>query len=173
MNTADEAPSQNGTHSSRASAEGAVTAWMRLRMGPHDARYAGGLVDGGRILQLLSDLATELSVVIDGDEGLFRAYDNVEFLAPVHSGDFIEATAMVTSQGRTSRRIVFEVTRRITMDPERGPSAAVLLSTPEVVARASGTVVVPLHLQAHTPHTAQHAGPTHTVSPAAGKEEQS
>jgi 3-aminobutyryl-CoA ammonia-lyase len=148
---------------------------MRLRMAPSDARYADGLVDGGRILQLLSDLATEMSIVTDGDEGLFRAYDNVEFLAPVRSGDFIEATATLTSQGRTSRRIIFEVRRRITMTPERGSSAGVLLPDPEVVLRASGTVVVPLDLQHDTAHTDHRAASAHThpVSPFVGKEEQS
>jgi 3-aminobutyryl-CoA ammonia-lyase len=148
---------------------------MRLRMSPSDARYADGLVDGGRILQLLSDLATELSIVTDGDEGLLRAYDSVEFLAPVHSGDFIEATATLISQGRTSRRIVVEVRRRITMAPERGHSAGVLLPDPEVVVRASGTVVVPLNLQHDTAHLDHRAAstPTHPVSPLAGKEEQS
>lgn len=117
--------------------------WMRMRMGPADARYAGGLVDGGRILQIFGDLATELSVVVDGDEGLFCAYDNVEFLSPVHSGDFIEATATVTRIGDTSRQMSFEAHRRIASAPARGQTAADLLAEPEILVRASGTVVVP------------------------------
>ena len=66
---------------------------LRLRMSAHDAHYAGELVDGARMLALFGDLATELLIRLDGDEGLFRAYETVEFLAPVFAGDFIEATA--------------------------------------------------------------------------------
>lgn len=124
-----------------------TTAWIRLRMSNADARYAGGLVDGGRILQLFGDLATELSVVLDADEGLFRAYDEVEFLAPVRAGDFIEARARVVNVGRTSRRMEFEAYKRITADPERGETAATALAEPQVVMRASGTVVTPLERQ--------------------------
>src|SRR5262245_48750794 len=62
---------------------------IRVRMSrPH---YAGNLVDGAQLLELFGDVATELCVRADGDEGLFRAYDSVEFLAPVYAGDFIEA----------------------------------------------------------------------------------
>lgn len=122
-------------------------AWIRMRMTPADARYGGGLVDGGRILQIFGDLATELSIAVDGDEGLFCAYDNVEFLGPVHSGDFIEASATVTRLGNTSRRMAFEARRRIAPAPERGETAADLLSEPEILVRASGTVVVPKHRQ--------------------------
>ena len=44
---------------------------------------AANLVDGARMLALFGDVATELLIRHDGDEGLFRAYDAVEFLAPV------------------------------------------------------------------------------------------
>lgn len=136
--------------------------WMRMRMAPADARYAGGLVDGGRILQLFGDLATELSVVVDGDEGLFCAYDSVEFLGPVHSGDFIEATAAITRFGNTSRQMSFEAHRRIAPAPHRGETAADLLAEPEILVRASGTVVVPRHRQRRLHHGAvadQHNSP--------------
>ena len=122
-------------------------AWVRMRMTPGDARYAGDLVDGGRIMQLFSDLATELSIVLDGDEGLFCAYDNVEFLAPLHSGDFIEAEGVVTHVGNTSRRMSFEARRRISPSPQHGATAADVLAEPELLARASGTVVVPVERQ--------------------------
>lgn len=134
-------------------------AWMRMRMTPADARYAGGLVDGGRILQIFGDLATELSIVVDGDEGLFCAYDNVEFLGPVHSGDFIEASATLTRLGNTSRRMSFEAHRRIAPAPDRGETAADVLPVPEILVRATGTVVVPKGRQRPTaittldPHT--------------------
>ena len=74
---------------------------LRLRMSSHDAHYGGNLVDGARMLGLFGDVATELCILHDGDEGLFRAYDSIEFLAPVHAGDFIEAEGeIVESAGR-------------------------------------------------------------------------
>lgn len=136
----------------RTSADGlaAVTehrAWIRLRFGPSDARYGDGLVDGSRLLQLFGDLATELSILIDGDEGLFRAYESVDFLAPVRAGDFIEAEAWVIGMGRTSRRLAFEARRRIAAADGHGPTAAEELAVPEVTTRAVGTVVVPAERQ--------------------------
>ena len=76
---------------------------LRLRMSAHDAHYAGELVDGARMLALFGDLATELLIRHDGDEGLFRAYDAVEFLAPVHAGDYVEAEGEIVKAGNTSR----------------------------------------------------------------------
>ncbi|HEY5587315.1 MAG TPA: 3-aminobutyryl-CoA ammonia lyase, partial [Candidatus Paceibacterota bacterium] len=58
---------------------------IRLRMSAHDAHYGGNLVDGARMLQLFGDVATELLILNDGDEGLFKAYDAIEFLAPVYA----------------------------------------------------------------------------------------
>src|SRR5260221_1582879 len=81
---------------------------LRARMGAHDAHYAGELVDGARILALFGDVATELLIRLDGDEGLFRAYEAVEFLAPVYAGDYIEARRALTAGGNTSRRIEFQ-----------------------------------------------------------------
>ncbi len=43
------------------------------------------------MVHLFGDVATELLIKMDGDEGLFCAYDNVEFLAPTYAGDYIEA----------------------------------------------------------------------------------
>ena len=116
---------------------------LRLRMSSHDAHYAGKLVDGARILNLFGDLATELTIRYDGDEGLFRAYDQVEFLAPVHSGDYIEITGRITKVGNTSRKMVFEAYKVIasTQDPVQD-SACDVLDPPVLVAKASGTCVV-------------------------------
>jgi 3-keto-5-aminohexanoate cleavage enzyme len=122
---------------------------LRLRMGAHDAHYAGELVDGARMLALFGDLATELLIRLDGDEGLFRAYENVEFLAPVFAGDYIEAIAELAAIGNTSRRIRFEA-RKVVSNlrvPGFPPSAAQVLDEPIVVARAVGTCVVPKELQ--------------------------
>ena len=128
------------------------TAMIRLRMGAHDAHYAGDLVDGARMLQLFGDVATELLIRSDGDEGLFVAYDSVEFLAPVRSGDYIEAHGRIVSTGRTSRKMVFEAIQVITSArlPHQ-PSACNVLAQPVVVCRASGTCVVPADCQRVTP----------------------
>jgi len=118
-------------------------ALIRLRMSSHDAHYAGDLVDGARMLSLFGDLATELLVRYDGDEGLFRAYDMVEFLAPVKAGDFIEAVGRLVSVGNSSRKMEFEAYRVITPNSEAGESAADLLKEPVLVCRAKGTCVTP------------------------------
>ena len=78
---------------------------LRLRLSTHDAHYGGGLVDGARVLGLFGDVATELLVRLDGDEGLFRAYESVEFLAPLHAGDFVEVEGEVLAVGKTSRKM--------------------------------------------------------------------
>jgi len=120
---------------------------IRIRMSIHDAHYGGNLVDGARILNLFGDVATELLVRNDGDEGLFRAYDNVEFLAPVYAGDFIEATGEIVQVGSTSRKMVFEAKKVIIIRPDIGDSAAEVLKQPIIVCRANGTCVVPKEKQ--------------------------
>ena len=116
---------------------------IRLRMSAHDAHYGGNLVDGARMLALFGDVATELLILHDGDEGLFKAYDIVEFLAPVYAGDFIEATGEIVTVGNTSRKMVFEAKKVIAPRPDINESACDVLETPVVVCRASGTCVVP------------------------------
>ena len=116
---------------------------IRLRMGAHDAHYAGELVDGARMLALFGDVATELLIRMDGDEGLFAAYDSVEFLAPVFAGDFIEAQGRIVEAGKTSRRMEFEARKVIAARPEIGESAADVLDPPVLVCRATGTCVTP------------------------------
>jgi acyl-CoA hydrolase len=124
---------------------------IRLRMSAHDAHYAGELVDGARMLALFGDVATELLIRHDGDEGLFRAYEAVEFLAPVRAGDYIEAIGRIVKTGRTSRTMEFEA-RKVLQPLARvaagaAISAAEVLDPPLVVCRARGTCVVPLDLQ--------------------------
>ena len=119
-----------------------VKSTIRLRMSAHDAHYGGELVDGARMLGLFGDVATELLIINDGDEGLFKAYDSVEFLAPVHAGDFIEATGEIVSVGNTSRKMVFEARKVITPRTDINDSACDVLTAPVVVCRASGTCVV-------------------------------
>jgi len=116
---------------------------IRLRMSAHDAHYGGNLVDGARMLGLFGDVATELLIRNDGDEGLFCAYDSVEFLAPVFAGDYIEAEGEIVKVGNTSRKMQFEARKVIQARPDINDSAAEVLKTPVVVCRASGTCVVP------------------------------
>ncbi|MEO9233345.1 MAG: 3-keto-5-aminohexanoate cleavage protein, partial [Polyangiaceae bacterium] len=139
-------------------------------MSAHDAHYAGELVDGARMLALFGDLATELLIRLDGDEGLFRAYEVVEFLAPVFAGDFIEATAELMKLGRTSRTIRFEARKVISNLRGQGTaaSAAEILATPVVVCRAVGTCVTPKELQRRPPQLyapGLPAGPAPGVDP--------
>ena len=116
---------------------------IRVRMGAENAHYGGNLVDGAHMLHLFGDVATELLILQDGDEGLFCAYDNVEFLAPVYAGDFIEAVGEIVKVGNTSRRMVFEARKVITARPDISDSACDVLEEPVLVCRASGTCVVP------------------------------
>ncbi|HEV2780278.1 MAG TPA: hotdog domain-containing protein [Actinophytocola sp.] len=108
------------------------------------AHYGGNLVDGAYGLGLFGDVGTELSIRTDGDEGLFAGYSSVEFLAPIHAGDVLEATATLTRIGNRSRTIEFELRAVCRATPDRGPSAANVLDPPLLVTRATGTVVVPL-----------------------------
>jgi len=125
-----------------------TTGLIRQRMGAHDAHYAGNLIDGAKLLQLFGDVATELLIRSDGDEGLFVAYDSVEFLAPVRAGDYIEASGRIVSVGKTSRKMVFEARKVIACaGTPAQPSACDVLAEPVVVCRASGTCVVPLPCQ--------------------------
>jgi len=120
-----------------------VKVTLRVRLSAHDAHYGGGLVDGARVLGLFGDAGTELLIRHDGDEGLFRAYESVEFLAPLHAGDFVEVDAELVSVGKTSRKVRFEARKYISPRPDLSDSAADLLQEPVVVCRAVGTCVTP------------------------------
>jgi 3-aminobutyryl-CoA ammonia-lyase len=119
--------------------DGPPDATLRLRLGPRDALYAGGLVPGSKAMELFGDLETEVALREGGDEGLCAGYDMVEFLAPLHAGDYVEASARVVERGRTSRRLHLELFKVRAVD-EHGRDA----SPPEPVlaARASVTIVV-------------------------------
>ena len=120
---------------------------LRVRVSNVDAHYAGGLVAGAKLLEYFGDVATELLIRLDGDEGLFRAYDNVEFLAPVYAGDYLEIEGRIVHVGTTSRKMEFSARKVITPDPKAGATAAQVLAEPVTVAKASGTCVVPKNLQ--------------------------
>ncbi len=120
---------------------------IRLRMSMHDAHYAGNLVDGAKMLNLFGDVATELLIRYDGDEGLFRAYSSVEFLAPVYAGDFIEAVGRIVKVGNTSREMDFEARKVIEPAPEFSETSAKLLEEPIIVCKAKGVCVTPKEKQ--------------------------
>jgi 3-aminobutyryl-CoA ammonia-lyase len=124
-----------------------LKAIIRVRMSMQEAHYGGNLVDGAKMLQLFGDVATELLIRNDGDEGLFRAYESVEFLAPVYAGDFIEAEGRIVGWGSSSRKMEFEARKVILPRTDINDSAADLLDQPIVVCRAVGTCVVPKEKQ--------------------------
>ncbi|HEY5758917.1 MAG TPA: hotdog domain-containing protein [Steroidobacter sp.] len=118
---------------------------IRLRMSTADGHYAGGLVDGARILQLMSDAVTEVLIHNDGDEGLMRTM-NAEFLAPVRSGDYLEIRATLMSTGNSSRKLectAHKIVQLVTAED----SAADVLTEPLLVVKASCVAVVPLPKQ--------------------------
>jgi 3-aminobutyryl-CoA ammonia-lyase len=122
-----------------------------MRMSAHDAHYGGNLVDGAKMLQLVGDVATELLIRHDGDEGLFAGYEQVEFLAPVFAGDYIEASGEITKVGNSSRKMIFEARKVIVPRTDLNESAADVLAEPVVVCRAVGTCVVPKDKQRPVP----------------------
>jgi len=119
-----------------------MSVMIRVRMSSHDAHYGGQLVNGAHMLSLFGDVATELAIICDGDEGLLISYESIEFLAPLYAGDFIEAYGRITKIGRTSRRMEFEARKVISARPDISVSAADVLDTPIIVGRAIGTTVV-------------------------------
>jgi 3-aminobutyryl-CoA ammonia-lyase len=124
-----------------------MKAMIRVRMSLQDAHYGGNLVDGAKMLALFGDVATELLIALDGDEGLFKAYEMVEFLAPVYAGDYIEATGEIIKIGNTSRKMEFVAKKVIVARNDISATAADCLNEPIIVAKAIGTCVVPSTLK--------------------------
>jgi 3-aminobutyryl-CoA ammonia-lyase len=108
-----------------------------------DAHYAGNLVDGAFSLACFGDVATELCIRTDGDEGLFASYSDVQFRAAVRAGDVLEITGRVVRAGRRSREIEFTAAVVCRGRPDRSVSAAEVLGEPIVATTATGTIVVP------------------------------
>lgn len=114
----------------------------KLRLSEADTHYGGSLVDGAKVLALFGDIATELLIRHDGDEGLFRSYDQIDFLAPLYAGDFIEITGEITKVGNTSRKMEFACYKVITARRDISDSAADVLEEPILVTKATGTCIV-------------------------------
>lgn len=112
---------------------------LRLRLAPSDARYAGGLVPGSKVMEIFADLETELSLIEGGDEGLCAAYDAVAFLAPLRVGDFVEGVARIVSRGDLSRVVEARLYRVLRVDDQ---GQRVDQDGPELAATARATIVV-------------------------------
>ena len=112
---------------------------LRVRMSSADAHYAGNLVAGATVMKLFGDVATELTIRYDDDEGLLRAYDMVEFLAPIYAGDFLQIFGKITAVGNSSRKMSFEAYKIIAAGSD---TAADVLESPVLVAKATATAVV-------------------------------
>ncbi|QEK13247.1 3-aminobutyryl-CoA ammonia lyase [Crassaminicella thermophila] len=124
-----------------------IKTMLRVRMSAKDAHYGGELVDGAHMLHLFGDVATELLIMRDGDEGLFAGYEEVKFLAPVYAGDYIEVVGEIIKEGNTSRKMKFEARKVVTSRKDISASAADVLEEPIVVATAIGTCVTPKDCQ--------------------------
>lgn len=120
-----------------------ITSTLRLRMSHKDAHYGGSLVDGAHMVHLFGDVATELLIKMDGDEGLFLKYTDVQFLAPVYAGDYIEAYGEIYEVGNTSRKMRFTAKKVIAARNDISASAADFLDEPVVVCTAEGICVTP------------------------------
>jgi 3-aminobutyryl-CoA ammonia-lyase len=106
------------------------------------AHYAGNLVDGAYPLSLFGDVATEICVRTDGDEGLLASYTDVRFTAPVRAGDIIEVTGSVARVGTRSRTLELSCVVVCRGRPGGGSTSRVL-DPPVVAVTATATVVVP------------------------------
>jgi len=120
-----------------------IKTMLRLRMSAKDAHYGGELVDGAHMVHLFGDVATELLIMRDGDEGLFAGYEEVKFLAPVYAGDYIEVVGEIIKEGNSSRKMKFEARKVAISRKDISASAADVLEEPIVVATAIGTCVTP------------------------------
>jgi len=127
-----------------------IEAFLRVRVGSEDAHY-GTIAAGAFVMQLFGDLATEITVRRDGDEGLLRAYESVEFLSPVRPGDFLECRATLVREGRSSRTFDAEAWKVITTRQDISESAADVMEERVLVAKATGTTVVTADLQRKNP----------------------
>ena len=116
--------------------------WHRRYVSYDHAHYAGNLVDGAYGLALFGDVATEMCIRTDGDEGLFASYSDVQFRGAIAAGDCIEVTATLVRVGSRSREMDFELRITARGNPDRGASAADVLTEPIVATSARGVVVV-------------------------------
>ena len=127
-----------------AQGDGVGTQVVHRRYVPYShAHYAGNLVDGAYVVALFGDVATELSIRLDGDEGLFASYSDIQFLAPLRGGDVVEVSATLVRRGSRSREMAFTAHVVCRGTPDRGQNAAEVLVEPLLITTGRGTVVAP------------------------------
>jgi 3-aminobutyryl-CoA ammonia-lyase len=117
-----------------------------------DSHYTDRVVSLGTIVEMFGIAGTKLAYMIDGDGGLMRAFESVEFLAPVYHADYVRCTARLLEVGKTSRKRSYElhVTAR-THGIGPSPTSGQILDPPILAARAIGYTVTPLDRQRLTP----------------------
>lgn len=109
----------------------------------HEAHYGGSLLDGAYVLGLFGDVATEMCLITDGDEGLLASYSSIAFRSPVKAGDVVEVTATITRVGTRSRTLDLRAWVCARSTPEVSASAGSVLDPPLLVVEAVAEVVVP------------------------------
>lgn len=78
---------------------------IRVRMSSSDAHYAGELVNGSRTVEYMGDVATNLMIMHDGNEGTCIGYDSIRFTAPTYAGDFIEVVGRIIGVCGNKRKV--------------------------------------------------------------------
>lgn len=117
-----------------------------------DSHYPNQVISLGIITELFGMVGGKLSMMLDGDDGLMCAFENLEFLAPAYQGDYVRATATLLKVGKTSRKRRYEahvVARSHGIGPHT--TSAEVLKEPILVARGIGTAVVLRDRQRLTP----------------------
>ncbi len=117
---------------------------MRVRMSTADTHYAGNLVSGARIIELMDDAGTELPIMLNGDEGLLASWRHIEQYVPVVLGDYLEIKTWVSRYGNTSFDWEAEVYKVCELLDKSGQSSACnIIDPPVLVAKGSFVGVCP------------------------------
>ncbi len=114
-----------------------------IRMRMSDGHYGGGLVDGAKLIGLISDAGTELQIAWSGDEGLLAAWHHIEQYEPVYMGDYIEVKTWFSRYGNTSADMEGAVYKVGELIDGGKTNAARIIDPPRLVMRASATGVTP------------------------------
>lgn len=117
---------------------------IRVRLSSGDAHYAGQLVNGSHAVELMGDVATELMIMHDGNEGQCIGYDKIAFTSPMYSGDFLEVVGRIIGIEGNKRKVqcrAFKIATNAGLIKQE--SAVNVLETPVMTAEAISTYVVP------------------------------
>ncbi|MDH3307460.1 MAG: acyl-CoA thioesterase [Acidimicrobiia bacterium] len=100
---------------------------MTLMMGVEHANTAG-FVHGGWIMKLVDEAAGVTGMRHCNDRVVTAQVDNLSFEAPVHIGDLVTLTAIVTQAWRTSMEVEVEVRRENPRTGEGGMTTRAFLT---------------------------------------------